>query len=166
MAAPASSMAIAIALPPPGLSSPENREASVVPAETTKSPEPLPFPKFLQRLPAMSQYSPPAHGEPACSEEAFHGSEVGGQETVGSPGGHVVTLLAGAPEALPLAGPVGWVIPRGMCVTDRPAEGHFELCARAPVQPRRGLLSQGSVWWGPEAFSHVFPCSTEGRRRG
>ena len=73
--------------PSSSLPSPKSREASAVPAETTMSPEPLPFPKFLQRLPAMSQCSPPASRDPAGGAEAVHESELAGAGDCGQPWG-------------------------------------------------------------------------------
>lgn len=97
-------MAIAPALPPPGLSSPQCREASRGPAETTKSP--VAFPKILEDAASDDSGQPAAlrtQNQPGAQRLSM--GRGGGQESRGSPGEH--RPPTGAPEAPPLVGPVG-----------------------------------------------------------
>lgn len=82
-------------------SSPKSREASLVPAETTKSPEPRPFPKFLERLPAMSQCSLAAPLTESRRAHRLPGVRAGQGSSVWTALGSTSPVIAGRGAVVP-----------------------------------------------------------------
>lgn len=105
-------MTIAPVLPHPGLSSPQCREASQVPAETTKSP--VAFSKILEEAASDESGQPAAlHTQNQPGAQRLSVGWGGGQENRGSPGSIALPLWLQRPH--PLVGPVGSVTPSCVC---------------------------------------------------
>lgn len=148
--------------PSRSLASPKHGEASLVPAETTKSPELEAFPKFLERLPAMSQCSlaaPLTGNQPGRtgSPRVWTGAGAGAH---GQPWGHITPVCRGPTPSLAR----GVVVPR--CVYSRTGREAAHRVPSSCSAPGPALLSWGSAWCDPEAFGHIFPCSAEDTRLG
>lgn len=147
--APLGGQAIAPAHPPPGLSSPQCREASRVPAETTKSP--VAFSKIPEE--AARDESGPLAALLTQNQPGAQSLSMGwgwGQGNRGLQRPHPwLALWVGDPRCVLQQ---DWL-------RDTSSPGPWLLFSPGPA-----LL--GSVCWDPEAFSRIFPCSTEDTRRG